>query len=146
MYSIYYNKQQPSNITQSPNTDITIAQSPQFQSGVEQNQLIGIAAAGAIVIPAVNRVIDTSLNANGNVQTKVLIQRGRSLVGGALTLYGIGKVANPLLAVTGAVLNFGLNRYEESVDERVAQIDNAYNMQKRGVAINQFARGGVRYD
>ena len=146
MYNIYYNKQQPSNITSSPNTDIGIAQSPQFNTGAEQNSILGIGAAGAVVIPTINRIIDTSLNARGDIGLQIAVDNGRKVVGGLFKFAAIAKLANPLAALGSVVLDLSLKRYEKDLDETLAQIDNSYNRQKQGVAVNQFSFGGMRYD
>jgi hypothetical protein len=146
MYEVYYNKQAPRNITESPNTQITMGTSPEYDTNVQTSSLVGYGIAGGIALNAVNRVIDTSLSASGNVTAQIRLAQARQVGGGLLRFVGIAKLANPLVAIGTEIVNFTLKRYEQDVEEQIAKIDNQYNIQKQGVAIKQFAGGGVRYD
>ena len=146
MYQVYYNKQQPNNITESPPTQISVTSSQQFEVANNLQKTLGYTAAGGLVLSTTNTLIDSRLNASGNTQAQLTYAKGKGLLTGLVSLASIVRTAGASAGLGAFVIALTTSRMEKDTTELIAQIDNQYNMQKQGVSIKAFVGGGVRID
>lgn len=142
MYDLYYNKQAPSNITESPLTTQGFSGTPQTNSGITTSQTIGIGFAAARIIPAGKQVFNTVIKATGDKRVQKTVQGvSNSLAFGVeVATLGVGGA----LAVEG--IKFGVNMIQGIIQDDIDQTNQAYEIQKVGVSVNKFVGVGERID
>lgn len=141
-YEVWYNKQAPRNVTESPPTNLGFSGSPQLNQGISKSQTIGLGFAAARLIPAGKSVFNTFVNSTGDK----LLQKRVKTAGTAIRIGG--EIATLGLLGTAIVEGVGL-AVEMVANDRQNVIDNinqTYNVQKRGVAVNKFVGVGERID
>lgn len=142
MYDLYYNKQAPTNITESPETSQGFAQTPQTNSGINTKQTVGIGFAVARILPAGKQVINSLVQSSGNRRIKRAVDGLSQASAIGVELATIGVVGT--LAVEGTRVL--VNSIQGYIEEITDQTNQEYERQKQGVAIRKFVGVGERID
>jgi len=141
-YNVYYNKQAPSGLLESPQTNLGFSQSPQTNQGISASQGIGIGISVTRVLPAVKQVFSTVIKSTGNKKIQQLVEGVGSAIGIGVELATIGVVGT--VAVEGA--RYIANNISRGIQDIIDQENQEYEMQKRGVALKKFVGVGERVD
>lgn len=141
-YEVYYNKQQSTGLAESPPTDLGFAQQPQVNQGLTVSQGIGLGVVASRVIPAGKQVFNTVIDATGNSRLKRNVNRINSAIGFGVTALTLGLPA----AVGVASVTYVVERVADQIQNNIDNINQNYEIQKQGSAVNKFVGVGVRYD
>jgi hypothetical protein len=142
MYDVYYNKQAPRNMTESPQSDLGFSGTPQTNSEITTKQAIGIGVAAARLIPAGKQVINTVIKATGNRRVKRAADGITKAGIIAAELKTVGPVGTLAIEGINVLVNYAVG-YVEDITE---QTNQEYERQKQGVSINKFVGVGERID
>lgn len=141
-HEIYYHKQQPSGMAESPDTNLSVTQSAQVDKSTIAKGIIGITTIAKQVVPAVKQVGGALVNATGNSRLKkklALLDTGITLGASA---YALGvPIATSVFLGSALVTEIGL-----AIDERGNQIDQEYNRTLLGSATEYLNIGGAYLD
>lgn len=142
MYHVYNHRQPIGNITESPRTDLGFAQSPQTNQGITASQGLGLAVAGTRLFSTGRQLVNTAVNASGNIKTQ---QNFRRLGAGVAFAYEVEA-----FGIVGALgiesLNLVADTASNYIDTREDRINQEYTRQLNGGAIDDFVGRGQRYD
>lgn len=141
-YEVYYNKQAPTNAAESPDTSMGMASNPQVDTGISKRQAIGTGLAAMRIAPAAKQVFNTVLNSTGDNSTKRNINVATSIMGFGLMSAQLGLP----IAIGVEAVSITANAISRAIEQRDANINQAYDMQKQGVAFNHFLGTGAYYD
>ena len=141
-YEVYYNKQAPRNITESPNTQLGITAAPNLNEGITARQGIGIGVVAAQVIPAGKQIFNTVIDATGDKRLEKNVKRIGSLITFGITAVAVGLPA----AIAIELGKAAVQGVQAEIQETIDQTNQNYERQKVGVAVNKFIGVGERID
>ena len=144
-YEVYYHKQQPNGIAQSPDNTI----------GVTQNQIENRAILKGAVAATIGRQLlngaqgyaTTLIDLSGDSRLKRNFELAQNIASSGLGVIGGFAVSTGagLAALAAVSLNLAFESGKNQVEEVIQQNQNAYDRQLLGTRIQKFSVGGQYY-
>jgi len=141
-HEIYYHKQQPNGMAESPDTNLSITRSPKTDGIISARHAIGIVAIGRQVVPATKQLGGAVIDATGNARLKRNIELANTGINFITTAATEGIfVATAVFIGSVVVEQIGL-----AIKDRSDNINQRYNQQLNGSRVNQLNSGGAYVD
>lgn len=142
MYEVYAHKQAPHNMTESPQSDISFSSNANLNASIVSTNTAGLIYAGTRVYGAGKQILNTAVKTSGNKRTIKTVERVSRGIGFALEVKSFGLKG----ALLVEALSFGVEVFANERQNEIDTINQNYNIQKRGVAVNKFTGVGERID
>lgn len=141
-YNVYYNKQAPTGVLESPQSNLGFTQTPQTNQGISAKQGLGFGVSIMRIAPAAKQVFNTVIKATGNKKIQQFVEGVGTATSIGIELATIGPIGT--VAVEGA--RYLANNISRGIQDIIDQENQAYEIQKQGVANKKYLGVGERID
>ena len=141
-YNVYYNKQAPQGVLESPQSNLGFTQTPNTNQGITAKQGLGFGVSIMRVAPAAKQVFNTVIKATGDKKVQQFVEGSGNAISIGLELATVGVVGT--VVVEGA--RYLANNISRGIQDVIDQENQAYQIQKQGVANKKYLGVGERID